>query len=63
MKSTQNVLTLLLVSLLVPIVFPELKVKPPAPTTGDPVKVEEEAYLAHFSEESKLTPENGIFTG
>ena len=41
------------VGIILPWVHPELVVKPPAPISGDPVKVEEEAYLAHFSKESK----------
>ena len=49
-----TVLTLWVMSLLSPWVEPELVVKPPAPISGDPVKVEEEAYLAHFSKESKF---------
>ena len=53
MKSIQNILSILLLSLLTPAVFPELKVKPPAPITGDPVVVEDEAYLAHFSKKSE----------
>ena len=35
--------------------FFRLKVIPLAPITGDPIVVEGEAYLAHFSKESKLT--------
>ena len=40
-------------SLALPWAEPELVVKPPAPISGDPVKVEDEAYLAHFLKESK----------
>ena len=53
MKSIQHILTLWVMSLLFPWAVPELNVKPPAPISGDPVKVEDEAYLAHFSKESK----------
>ena len=49
----KNISLLGLVVILAPSVYPELKVKPPAPITGDPIEVEDEAYLAHFSKESK----------
>ena len=48
-----NILTLWVLSLLFPWAEPELVVKPPAPISGDPVMVEEEANLAQFSKESK----------
>ena len=45
---------LLLVAIITPSVYPELKVKPIAPIKGDPIEIEDEAYLAHFSKESKF---------
>ena len=55
MKLVTNFCLLLLVSLLIPSVLPELKVKPPAPIKGDPIEVEDKAYLAHFSKESEYS--------
>ena len=53
MKSIKNVITLFLIAILAPSVFPELKVKTHAPISGDPIAMEDEAYLAHFSKEIK----------
>ena len=49
-----NFRLLLLVAILTPPVYPELKVKPPAPIKDDPIEIEDEAYLAHFSNQSKF---------
>ena len=48
-----NIWLFILVVILAPLVYPELKVKPLAPITGNPIGIEDEAYLAHFSKESK----------
>ena len=57
MKSIKNTILILLLSMLTPAVFPALKVKPPAPITGDPV-VGAWGLPSPFFQRKQVIPDN-----